>query len=728
MYSTGQLIAQSSLSTAVQIDTNYVPSTVFKSTLVTTGNGSNAATLSGNSIPAVDGTDIRIFPSTNPQSEVNISIDPINSKNILVSAQTIWGNSIQGYYYSNDGGQTWSGSDHLPNSAYGRGDPCTAFDAQGNGYIVSMSPDANKPPPPADGYYMLKTTDHGATWQPEVRGYGPVNNFDKEMIASDNSQESPFKNNFYCAWTEFTAPTDGYVKFNSLPAGSSSFSQAITLRGNNGLGQGVNVQTGPNGEVYVCWADYPGSLPATGIGFVKSLDGGQTFSPASIAFSYSGIREVNGYDSRFNSRVNDFPSMAVDKSNGPNRGRIYIAYPTGGSGTSVIQVRYSDDQGSTWSQPKTVSISGATQSFFPWITVDDSTGIVCIAYYAFDTSVQYGTDTYLAYSSDCGQTYSNIKVSDVSHTTAPISGFGGGYAGDYIGVAAYGGKAYPTWMDDRNGTWQVYVSPVHFALPSVSGDSTVCTSGSTFTLNNPPPNTTVTWTQSSNLTYVSGQGTDRYTVKAASSSISGMGWVDAILSSGCGNDTIKKGVWVGVPIVDTIRLLTNTYSIGPNSTIEVLGLSPGAESYNWTVAGATIISGQGTSDIWIQTASGVPVCPVDLTIQLTTSNSCGNSQTYMKSFPFDCSGGPNPLSVSPNPVSQTLNVEVNDTTSAAISQTANGAFIVQLFNPYNKLVYKRRETEKHFSINVSGYRLGVYYLRVIKGNHVYSKKIIISTY
>ncbi len=211
-------------------------------------------------------------------------------------------------------------------------------------------------------------------------------------------------------------------------------------------------------------------------------------------------------------------------------------------------MRYSDDQGSTWSQPETVSISGATQSFFPWITVDDSTGIVCIAYYAFDTSEQYGTDTYLAYSSDGGQTYSNIKVSDVSHTIATIPGFGGGYAGDYIGVAAYGGKAYPAWMDDRNGTWQVYVSPVCFTqLPTITGGSTVCTSVSTFTLNNPPSGSTVSWTHSSNLTYVSGQGTDYYTVQAANSSVSGMGWVKAIVSSSCGSDTIAKDVWLGDP-------------------------------------------------------------------------------------------------------------------------------------------------------------------------------------
>jgi hypothetical protein len=32
--------------------------------------------------------------------------------------------------------------------------------------------------------------------------------------------------------------------------------------------------------------------------------------------------------------------------------------------------------------------------------------------------------------------------------------------GDYIGITAYGGKAYPIWHDDRNGTWQAYCSPV----------------------------------------------------------------------------------------------------------------------------------------------------------------------------------------------------------------------------------------------------------------------------
>jgi len=716
------------LSTAVQIDTNYTPSTTFKSALVTKGNGSNAANVSANSIPAVDSTDIRIFPSSNPQSEVNISIDPTNSNNILVSAQTLPGNSLQGYYYSNDGGKTWHGSDHLPNSAYGRGDPCTAFDAQGNGYLVSMSPDANQPlnNKYPDGYYVQKTTDHGISWQPQVRGYGPVRGFDKEMIGVDNSPGSLFKNNFYCAWTEFTGTITGYVKFNSLPAGSSTFSPAIILRGNNGLGQGVNVQTGPKGEVYVCWADYPGSLPATGIGFVKSLDGGKTFSPASIAFSYSGIREVKGYDSRFNSRVNDFPSMAVDKSCGTHRGRIYIAYPTGGAGTSVLQVRYSDDQGTTWSQPKTVSISGATQSFFPWITVDDSTGIVCIVYYAFDTSVKWETDTYLAYSSDGGETFNNIKVSDVSHITAPIAPYSGGYAGDYIGVAAYGGKAYPAWMDDRNGTWQVYVSPVRFLLqsPKISGDSTVCSSGTTFTLNNRPSDATVSWINSSNLVYVSGQGTDNYTVKAANSTTSGSGWVKAIVSSSCGNDTIEKDVWVGnpgQPITDPPGYPTYQMSLGQIKTIRVVSAPGNPYQYVWNITGSiTKLSGGGTQ------------CTVEATttgwgnFYVNSINECGTSVTGGGSVNVSSGGGGGVL-LSPNPADNILTVEINNNnTTDNLNKVNSKSSQLRVYDKMMNLKMKKTFRGSKTQINVRNFKQGVYILQIISGNKNYKKEIMVS--
>ena len=59
----------------------------------------------------------------------------------------------------------------------------------------------------------------------------------------------------------------------------------------------------------------------------------------------------------------------------------------------------------------------------------------------------------------------------------------------------------------------------------ISGPTTVCSSSTPFTLNNLPAGCSVSWSRSSNLAYVSGQGTATYRVKAASPTTSGSGWV-----------------------------------------------------------------------------------------------------------------------------------------------------------------------------------------------------------
>ena len=667
------------------------------------------------------GQDIPVFPSNTEQSEVHISLDVNNPSHLLISANTLLGPYLyqQGWYLSNDSGENWSGSNELPFADSLGGDPSTAFTSNGNLYISTLIFKAGDY---YDGYYVYKSSDQGQHWTFHRGDSTNWYAFDKEMIACDNALSSPYKDNLYCAWTQFDLQIK--VMFNRSTDGGISFSQPIVLE--NGFGQGVNVQTGPDGNVYVCWANYgTGNVPANGIGFTKSVDGGASFLPYTVAFPYSGIRK-SGTDSTFNYiGMNDFPSMAVDKSNGPHRGRIYIAYPTkeNGNGKAIIQVRYSDNEGSTWSSPYTVSISNGRQNFFPWIAVDNSTGVVCVVYYSFDSPSGWSTNTYMAYSKN-GNVWYNMRVSDVGHITAPINNtyYRTGYAGDYIGVAAYGGKAYPAWMDNRNGTWQVYVSPVHFVFPSISGDSTVCTSGSTFTLNTPPPNTTVTWTQSSNLTYVSGQGTDNYTVAAANSSVIGMGWVQAIVNSGYGNDTLKKDVWVGVPSTPTI--ICPYKLVGLNSLIEANAVGPGADNYYWSIGGGTITSGQGTSDIWIMTNSH---CQYDLTIRLTTSNACGSSAQAVKSIPFDCSGGITPLSVSPNPANNILTVEINNNkTPANINNIDFKTSELRVYDKMMNLKMKKTFRGRKTQINVRNLKQGVYILQIISGNKIFKKEIMVS--
>src|SRR5690606_19230889 len=82
----------------------------------------------------------------------------------------------------------------------------------------------------------------------------------------------------------------------------------------------------------------------------------------------------------------------------------------------------------------------------------------------------------------------------------------------------------------------------------ISGLTPVCNTGSTFTLSNMPTYATLSWTHSSNLTYVSGQNTTSYTIKANNTSTSGSGWVDATISTPCGDlPPIRADVWVGIP-------------------------------------------------------------------------------------------------------------------------------------------------------------------------------------
>ena len=98
-----------------------------------------------------------------------------------------------------------------------------------------------------------------------------------------------------------------------------NLSSAVSAGSHN---QGVNIQTGPNGEVYAVWAIYD-SWPSdeTALGFAKSSNGGSSFASATrIISNIRGIRTTGVLKSQ---RVNSFPSMAVDISNGPTGVYIY---------------------------------------------------------------------------------------------------------------------------------------------------------------------------------------------------------------------------------------------------------------------------------------------------------------------------------------------------------------------------------------------------------------------
>lgn len=422
-----------------------------------------------------DSPDVPVTEETSTQSENSIVIDPNNKSYVLNSNNStpVPAGSIYGanYFHSSDEGETWTGQLQGAGGA-NSGDPAACINLSGRHFIGFIDN--------GSGQSISYSDNQGATWTTSKVANAPSgfgNMLDKNHLWVDKSPTSPFKGYVYDAWTTFGGSNDSqigisYSSNNGVNWSSvTHISQAVNAGSHN---QGVNLKTGPDGEVYAAWAIYD-SWPSDekAIGFAKSLDGGLTWEPAvRVINNIKGIRTTEVSP---NQRVNSFPSMAVDISNSSHRGDIYIVWPNigvpgvnSGNGSDVYMIK-SSDKGATWSTPVKVNTDATGQGkdhYFPWIACDQSNGMLAIVFYDNRNVNDNMTETWMAYSDNGGATWTDMKVSDVAMTPSPIPGLASGYMGDYLGIDIYNGKVYPGWCDNRSGQVMTYVSPIDLILPA----------------------------------------------------------------------------------------------------------------------------------------------------------------------------------------------------------------------------------------------------------------------
>ncbi len=411
-------------------------------------------------------------PQSNSPEEVTIAINPANP-DVLAG-----GANISHFYYSFDGGLNW-GEKHLSSSLGVWGDPCVLFDSLGNLYYAHLSN-------PVTGYWIdrivvQKSTDNGITWN-DGAGVGLVvpKNQDKEWLAVDLSQ-SQYKGNIYMTWTEFddygsSNPNDSSrIRFSKSTDQGETWSDAITISDRSGncidddnTTEGAVPTVGVNGEIYVSWA---GPL---GLMFDKSLDGGETWGtdifisdiPGGWAFTVSGI-----------SRCNGLPITMCDISDSPYQGYIYSCWGDQRNGSTDTDVFFSrsTDGGETWSPALRVNDDNTNRhQFFPWMTIDQTTGIIWGVFYDRRNTTGSATDVYVVKSIDGGESFENFKVSESSFT--PTSSV---FFGDYSNIAAWDKKIYPIWSRLHSGQLSVWTTiiedtvtvPVEFTQFSASVNS-----------------------------------------------------------------------------------------------------------------------------------------------------------------------------------------------------------------------------------------------------------------
>ena len=402
----------------------------------------------------------RPFPHTATQSEIDAATMRSNP-DVLWCAWNSYGPSFYGtgYAATTNGGLNWTGNfqTFTPNS----GDPACWVWSNGTSWDGRF------------GHSVIQgaghSTNFGSTWTFDMNFPG-ASSFDKNLSAVDNVAGSPYLGRAYTVWTNFGGTYGLRIVMSYSTDGGATWSTAAPVSPPPSSGhhhQGCDVEVGPGGVVYVVWANCTTNgqnSTEDSLGFAKSTDGGVTWPGATNhAVDINGIRSSNLFNGI---RAAGFPRLDVDKTGGPYDGWIYVV--TGektiapATDASDICMERSTDGGTTWTHTRVnqdTPGSGRYQ-YFGSVVVDPGGG-VNVEYYDQRNTTGFVTQTYMSRSTDGGNSWTDIQLSDHNFTPAPIPGLAGGYQGDYITMAYTSNNTlYPFWADNSSGIYQCWTVQV----------------------------------------------------------------------------------------------------------------------------------------------------------------------------------------------------------------------------------------------------------------------------
>jgi hypothetical protein len=394
-------------------------------------------------ITAADGYDN--FELAVTTAEPHMSTNPLNPLAFFNAF------NINSAFRTTDGGTNWTASG--PNFGTSpAGDPVTAYDSLGNLYYETMYGSIS-------GCKVIRSTDNGATWTTAVTSIAGV---DKNWLAADQTS-GPYANYVY---TTMTASSGGNFARSTDFGATWTNTWNATTQGLPGMmvAVGPNVAGGNNisgGCVYV--VTHSGTNAAGIYTFYVSTDGGLTFSLKSTnQFSNVIGTEISGRSTVQGMRCRPYPFIASDNSFGPNRGRLYLVYasnnPSGSGNKSDVFLRYSTDQGTSWSAPTPVNDDPNSQNnfqFHPAIWCDKETGRLYIQFYdTRNVPTSDSMDVYATYTDDGGLTFApNQRVTNQRFKINFNGGTPPTYRGDYNSITSNKYTSMAVWTDFRNNSY-----------------------------------------------------------------------------------------------------------------------------------------------------------------------------------------------------------------------------------------------------------------------------------
>ena len=412
------------------------------------------------------------------QSETAIATDPRHPRVLVAGSNDVTRRRMR-VYSSTDGGRDWH-RQLLPQPP-GAGlcdasDPSVAIDDRGRQYYSFLGLKCSGRRIRSSSVYLAWRAGPAARWRtlrlPVARRRLFTLGDDRPMVAVDTSAGSPHRGRVYIAWTRFAIDPDSlFVISDEGDANIVQASARVAYSDNGGRRWSaptrmsvhgypleVRLAIGADGTVYATWR----ASKTNSIFIARSRDGRHFGSAQLVAASVvPPERSCGGFRSRIPAQprrcVSPNPVIAVDRSHGRYRGRVYVVYGT----TALNQ---SQDVGVTAYDAQLHPLLGARtvqqvnpperfrgrDQFLPTAAVDERTGRLWACYYA--TLRPAGRlARYTCTASDDGGAHWHTPTPlarVASDETRRPANRANGY-GDYEGVTAAAGVAHAIWTDGR---------------------------------------------------------------------------------------------------------------------------------------------------------------------------------------------------------------------------------------------------------------------------------------
>jgi hypothetical protein len=404
------------------------------------------------------------------EAETSIAISHTNPA-LMTSVSNLESNALF-HSWSTDGGKTWQNDTIADGDALGFAccDAQLASDDFGNIFLTYLSSNVT--------VQMAISTDGGATFQPlpfltsqpmglpafPYKSLAAIG----QRVSGDQPSIATGPGSVWISWTAFSGTIQASGAAVTGLGQVGTFSPAQGISSGNRFGDYGDTAVGPDGQVFVVYQNPTGGEgPATIYG---ALDpdglGPAGFGPAGVLQTTN----VGGFDfipAQSGRSVDAEAGLVWDRTGGPHNGRLYLVYlseePQESNDTDV-QMRYSDDNGTTWRSAVRVNDDTGTNSQFnPKVALDGLSGRVAVAWYDArndngdngrgDTNGVPNDDImiYSAVSKDGGNTFTRNRRLSVGSSNDNKAKSGVDY-GDYAGFAFFNGTMIFSAADNSNST------------------------------------------------------------------------------------------------------------------------------------------------------------------------------------------------------------------------------------------------------------------------------------